>query len=145
MSSTMPSLMAWHAASFKPSSESSIILGIMIPGVSTKYMGGSETILNPEILLVTQGYAPDLAPDLLFEFFDIVGSFALSEFIMVDFPIFGIPPIITQAPTVLNLDGHSSISVFNNFYIFVPAFVLVCMYSKFESLCYCFMRSIDSF
>lgn len=102
----MPSLILWQAASFKPSSLSSRILGAMIPGVSTRYIGGSVTILNPVMLLVKQGLAPALAPDLLEEFYDISASLFLRVLMIVLLPILGIPPIMTHAPTVLNLEGH---------------------------------------
>ena len=71
-----------------------------MPGVSWTYVGGSDFILKPETDLVTHGTPPTRAP--LFFVWPISLSFYLKLLIMVDFPTFGTPPIISQAPTVLN-------------------------------------------
>ena len=62
--------------------------------------------MNPVIDFVRQGFAPAFAPPLDDYFLLISESLFLRLFIIVDFPIFGIPPIIVHAPTVLKWLGQ---------------------------------------
>ena len=119
----MPSRIRWHAASLRPSSLSSRIFGTIIPGVSTRNIGGSVTILKPEIVFVRHGFDPVRAP-LFFPWLMEESRF-LRELIMVDFPMLGMPPIITHAPTVLNFVGHESESTLSIFTTFIFSLVLI--------------------
>ena len=117
---------------FSPSSESSYILGIMIPGVSIIKVGGSCMILNPVMFLVIHGTPPTLAP-LFFEWLS-PSSFLLKELIIVDFPTLGIPPIMTHAPTVLNYGLTFYCINVRSLLTFCPFFVLMCIMSASGSV-----------
>lgn len=130
-SSIIPSLIQLTAQSFIPSSEFSIF-GMIIPGVSLTNVAGSDMILNPEMLLVTQGTPPVRAAALLFYPATSVSLF-LKELIIVDLPTLGTPPIISQAPTVLNYGLAFCPMKVSNLLMFTFSLVEICMYGIFVS------------
>jgi len=88
-------------------------------------------ILKPVMFLVIHGTPPTRAP-LLFEWF-MVSSFLLKALIMVDLPTLGIPPIMTQAPTVLNCACTLDCTKVSSLLTFWPFFVLICIIYAFSS------------
>ena len=113
-------------------------------------VGGSLIILNPVIFFVMHGTPPTLAP--LFLEWLMSSSFRRRELIIVDLPTFGIPPIITHAPTVLNYGFTFYCIKVSNLLTFWPFFVLMWInsaslsssltYFKIASVRFSFAKSI---